>query len=195
MVKLATKAALATAAYTLVDLNSIEDDELRNDIIDDAVGGGGGRYGIRVVEEVVNGGARAPIFGYYKDGPDADRWENAKKELGFTSSDVDDGEVIPPQIEVTDARREAAIREHAAEVANVEAARERVAEDDEVAAITGSADDRTTAARAAQQPRGNIVDTTLASDATNRVDDPDREEGDSGDGKPASKKSTNKAPK
>lgn len=195
MAKLKMKVAASAAAYTLVDLNSLEDDELRKDIIDDATTGGGSRYGIRVVEESVNGGARAPIFGVYKEGPDADRWNEAKKELGLSSSEVDDGDIAPVTIEITDARREAAVRAQAEAAARNKAAREREAEDQEVAAITGETD--TDAARARAEPTANIVDETLDPDATNEVNDPDREEGDSKDAETtqSSRRRTNKAPK
>lgn len=69
------------AAYKLVDLNEL-DNETRKAIEEDAQLGGG-TYGIRVVEESVNGPSRAPIYGYYKDTADEERWNDAKDKLGI----------------------------------------------------------------------------------------------------------------
>jgi hypothetical protein len=105
-----------TAAYTLVDLSDVEPD-VRKKLIEDA-NAGGGTYGIQVVEEVINGGARAPIYGYYRDGPFHERWDKAKKDLGLSASDVADGDVLPAQPDVVgDARRESVLREQAATAA------------------------------------------------------------------------------
>ncbi len=163
--------ALSSAAYTLVDLSDL-DDETRKDIIEDA-SAGGGNYGVRVVEEVVNGGASAPLYGYYKDGPDAERWAKAKKELGISATEVDDGEVSSgaggPS---TDPRREAALREAAAQRVEAEADRIRAGEDAEVAAITGEETSvRAGANSATDNHTTNIVDSTLDSDAENEVND------------------------
>jgi hypothetical protein len=126
-------------AYTLVDLSDLEDD-LRKDIIQDAREGGG-TYGIRVVEESVNGGARAPIYGVYNDGPDADRWTDAKKTLGIDSEEADDATVYAGAgVEVTDPRKVAALRGAAAENAARDAESLRTAENADVAAITGDED-------------------------------------------------------
>lgn len=158
-------------AYTLVDINSIEDDELRKDIILDA-SEGGGIYGIRVVEESVNGAIRAPLYGYYNNTEHADRWTKAKEELGLAGEEVDDAEVRGGP-DATDERREAALREQAEEAAAVQAQRQRAAEDADVAQVTGG------------DTKSNTTDPTLAPDATNRADDP----------KVAAAKSANKAPK
>jgi hypothetical protein len=147
------------AAYTLVDLSGL-DDELRKDIILDATEGGG-IYGIRVVEESVNGGARAPIYGVYNEGPDADRWADAKEKLGISGEEVDDSEVYSGAgLEVTDPRKAAALREGARLKAAEEAENLRTAEDSEVAEITGDEDG---VARQSSQPTpldhtANIVD-------------------------------------
>lgn len=146
------------AAYTLVDLSDL-DEELRKDIILDA-SEGGGIYGVRVVEEAVNGGARAPIYGVYNDGPDAERWAAAKDKLGLSGEQVDDSEIYQGAgVEVTDPRREAALRQAAAEQATGEAERLRSAERTEVAAITGDDDDDAAARRTpALDHPANIVD-------------------------------------
>lgn len=149
------------AAYTLVDLSDLDED-LRKDIMRDAVEGGG-IYGIRVVEESVNGGARAPIYGVYNDGPDADRWNTAKQKLDIEGDEVDDSSVYSGAgVEVTDPRKEAALREGAAIKAEQEARRLRAAEVDEVTAITGDTDEETAARRSSAPPPldhpANIVD-------------------------------------
>lgn len=108
-------------AYVFVDIDSL-DPELKADIVEDALAGGG-LYGIRIVEEAVNGPARAPIYGYYKDGPDAERWAAAKKELKLDDS-----------AEHVD---EASLRESAAKAAASEAKKQRKAEDADIAEITG----------------------------------------------------------
>jgi hypothetical protein len=142
-------------AYTLVDLTEL-DPELRKDIILDA-SEGGGIYGVRVVEESVNGAARAPIYGVYNDGPDADRWTSAKDKLGISGEQVDDSTVYAGAgVEVTDPRREAALREAAAQAANADADAIRAGERDAVAAITG--DDDTDAAARRGRPTGNVPD-------------------------------------
>ena len=152
------------AAYTLVDMSALDEDT-RKDIIEDAAAGGG-QYGVRVVEEVINGGARAPIYGYYHDGPDADRWAQAKKDLGLSAAEGDDAEARAAATGATvdDPRREAALRQAAEEKARADAERQRLAEDGEVERITG-----TTHA-------SNIVDDTLAEDAENEVNDVDSAE-------------------
>lgn len=166
-------------AYTLVDINSIEDDELRKDIILDA-SEGGGIYGIRVVEESVNGAVRAPIYGYYNGTEFEDRWNSAKEKLGLDGEEIDDAEVRSGGPDVTDPRREAALREQAEESANTAADRQRASEEKEVSAITGG------------DTKANITDPTLDPKATNRADDP---EVAAAAEKAAAKASTNKAPK
>ena len=161
-------------AYTLVDVNSIEDDELRKDILLDA-SEGGGIYGIRVVEESVNGPIRAPIYGYYNDTEHSERWAKAKDLLGLAGDEVDDSEVRAGA-DVLDPRREAALRTQAEEAAASAAERQRAAEDSEVAAVTGG------------DTVSNITDATLDPNATNRADDPDAADA----GKTATR---NKAPK
>lgn len=111
------------AAYKLVDLESL-DRETRDAIIEDAQLGGG-TYGIRVVEESVNGPARAPIFGYYMDTADEERWEEAKAELG----------IDPLTVEASD---EEALRVAANERAEKEAEKTNAAEDAEVALIVNN---------------------------------------------------------
>lgn len=129
-----------SAAYTLVDLSGLHK-ETRDDIIRDAREGGG-IYGVRVVEESVNGGARAPIFGVYNDGPDAERWVDAKKKLGISGEEIDDAQVYAGAgVEVLDPRKEAAIREAAAQKAEREADAIRSAENRDVRQITGEDED------------------------------------------------------
>lgn len=169
------------AAYTLVDLSDLHP-ETRKDIIRDAYEGAG-LYGVRVVEESVNGGARAPIFGVYNDGEDAERWTAAKKELKLGSSEVDDDTVITGDVDVNDPRREAAIREAAAQAANAEADAIRAGEAEAIASIVGddadAGDERQPPNRSAQRTGAtdghptNIVDATLSEDAENRVEDLD----------------------
>lgn len=191
MVKRTLTRSKSAAAYTLVDLSDLHP-ETRKDIIEDAYAGAG-VYGVRVVEESVNGAARAPIFGVYNGGPDADRWADAKKELRLGSTDVEDGEVVPVDLEVTDARRAAALREAAAQKADAEADRIRSGEADDIAAITGDDADagRTPATpnRSAQRTGAtdahatNVVDTTLDKDATNLASEAENQ-------KPAKKSKT-----
>lgn len=165
-------------AYTLVDINSIEDDELRKDIILDA-SEGGGIYGIRVVEESVNGSIRAPIYGYYNGTEFEDRWNDAKDKLGLSGEEVDDAAVRAGP-DITDPRREAALREQAVESAATDAERQRAAEDADVAAVTGG------------DTVSNITDPTLDPKATNRADDPAAATAAE---EAAAKASKNKAPK
>lgn len=160
MAKSSQARAASAAAYTLVDMSDLDED-VRKEIVEDAAAGGG-NYGIRVVEESINGGARAPIYGYYKDGPDADRWEEAKKQFGLSAAEGDDAEArAAASGEVTDPRREAALRQAAEERARADADALRSREDAEVERISG------------QTHSSNIVDDTLAKDAENEVSDAD----------------------
>lgn len=191
-------ALLSAAAYTLVDLTSL-DRETQREIVEDA-NLGGGRFGIRVVEESVNGGARAPIYGYYKGGEDEERWNEAKEELGLTASDVDDDEARAASgVEVlSDPRREAALREAAAQRAAGEADRIRAGEASAVASITGDdADEHTDInliSSATDHHRSNIVDDTLAEGATN-VDGGNNEDADQTDESTSKSKPKTKTPK
>jgi uncharacterized protein YuzE len=167
-------------AYTLVDVNSIDDDELRKDILLDA-SEGGGIYGIRVVEESVNGPIRAPIYGYYKGTEFEDRWNDAKDKLGLGAEEVDDAAVRGGgPLDVNDPRTEAALRLQAEEAANVQADRQRAAEDADVAQVTGG------------DVKSNITDPTLDPNATNRADDP---AADAAATEAAAKAAKNKSPK
>jgi hypothetical protein len=171
-------------AYTLIDISGLPKD-VQRDIIDDA-NAGGGEYGVRVVEEMVNGGARAPIYGVYK-GEEAERWAAAKKDLGISAEEIDDKEVQgAASFDDSDPRRQAALREAAAQRAAAEADRIRASENREVEAITGS--DGATDGHAT-----NIVDTTLDSEATNEVSDLDDE--DEAETKPATRRAKNRAPR
>lgn len=191
------RAHLSAAAYTLVDLSGL-DNETRQTITEDAYAGGG-QFGVRVVEESVNGGARAPIFGYYKGGEEEERWQEAKDELGISASEVDDSEAYAASgVEVLDGRRAAALREAAAEQAAAEADAIRSGEARAIGEIAGDdaeAQELETRTSLSQHHRGNIVDDTLARDATN-VEGTDGEDvGSIDDGAKTTKKSTNKAPK
>lgn len=202
MAKAAIKRTLdrnvSSAAYTLVDLSGLHK-ETRDDIVRDALEGGG-LYGIRIVEESVNGAARAPIFGFYRNGADEERWLNAKKELGLDSTEIDDGAVAPTDIEITDARQEAALREAAAQRANAEADKIRAGEAEAIAAITGDDGDEgrepstpnlsANRTGAVDGHATNVVDTTLAKDATNKAS----EAGSSAKAEP-NRGRNNKAPK
>lgn len=194
------KSAVAAAAYTLVDLSDLDTD-LQKDIIEDA-NAGGGEYGIRVVEESVNGGARAPIYGYYKDGPDAKRWEDAKTELGISGSEIADGDVVGAiGVDISDPRREAALREAAAQQAEAQADRIRAGEADAIRSITGDGEEeedtgrprvRAGADSATDNHATNIVDTTLSPDATNEAADAENQKGE---GTSKSKAKASKTPK
>lgn len=186
---------LSAAAYNLVDFSGL-DDEDRKAIEEDALNGGR-VYGVRVVEESVNGGARAPLFGVYKDGPDAERWEKSKKEYGLASTEADDAEVrAGASFLVGDPRREAALREAAAQQAEAEAAAIRAGEEEAVRAITkedGETPQPAVDRRAASEPTANIVDTTLARNAENEASTAEEQE-ESHEGHSAPKRKT-KTPK
>lgn len=192
-------AVVSNAAYTLVDLSGL-DPEDRKAIEDDAANGAG-LFGIRVVEEVVYGGARAPLYGYYKDGPEGERWAKAKKEYGIGADDAEDAEVRGNAGGIgTDARREAALRQAAAQRAEAEAAALRAGEDAAVREVTGETDgeaaQRAVDSRARMEPTSNIVDATLAPNATNEAANAGPSENTDKDGntKPASK-SKSKTPR
>lgn len=166
-----------SAAYVLVDISQLDKAD-RKVLVEDA-NAGGGTYGLRVVEHAVNGAATAPLYGYYKDDPDAERWTKTKADFGLEANDVGDDEVIPSTglgIEVTDPRREAALREAAAQAAEDEAQRIRSGEQEAIREIAGE-DDEESAARLRSRtgrPTGtdhtvNIVDPGLARDATNEA--------------------------
>lgn len=138
------------AAYALVDLSELHE-ETRKDIIADALEGGG-TYGIRVVEEAINGAARAPLFGVYLDGPDAEKWANAKKELGLGVVELKEGERPGDIVETLDPRRETALREAAAQAANAQADKIRAGEAEAIAAIVGEENEATKAGSAADAP-------------------------------------------
>jgi len=200
MAKRTLRRAGAGAAYTLVDLSDLHE-ETRKDIIEDAYAGGG-VYGVRVVEESVNGAARAPLFGVYKMGQDASRWEDAKKELGLGSTEVGDDEVTPyVDVEVVDPRREAALREAAAQRAYAEGDRIRSGEAEAIRDIVGEDADE---GRTAHTPNAsahrtgatdghptNIVDTTLDEDAENI----DKETASEDEEKKSARRNKNKSPK
>lgn len=166
------------AAYTLVDLSDLPAD-VRQEIMEDALAGGG-EYGLRVVEEVHNGAARAQIFGYYRDvkkadgtfftrkndaggeveiGNDETKWNAAKAEFGITSSDEDDAAVSAEA--GNDPRTEAALRQAAEQKAAAEADAVRTAEE---AAVTAVLEGENIGVPAnspnRQQPNNNIADST-----------------------------------
>lgn len=190
MTRLLSQRKSSAAAYSLLDLSDLDDD-LRKDIIEDAHAGGG-VYGIRVVEESVNGPARAPIYGVYKDGPDADRWSDAKKELGIDGTEIDDSEVYKGAGATgleADPRREALLREQAAQTAEAEADRIRSGERAAVEEIAGegSTDLRAPASVARLDHSANIVDETLDPNATNEAANAENKEPASAPTKPKTK--------
>jgi len=154
------RASRSKAAYSLVDLSDLPRD-IRDELIADA-GAGGGNYGLRVVEEVHNGPAIAPIYGYYH--VDEERWTQAKKDLGIGSTDVDDATVAAGT--ATDPRTEAMLREAAKEQASAAADSINALEEEEVRKIVeGEGDIAVPAnAQARAEPNVNIVDTTLNAD-------------------------------
>lgn len=129
------KEARSKAAYSLVDISDLPRD-VRDAIIEDAQAGGG-EYGVRVVEEMVNGPVRSPIYGVYDF--DAEKWDAAKAELGIVATDIPDNEV---QSETDVDEREDAQRAAARESAQTEAARIREAEEAEVRRVTKEDEDK-----------------------------------------------------
>lgn len=146
------------AAYTLVDLSGLPA-EIRQDVQTDALAGGG-EYGIRVVEEIHNGAARAQIFGVY-NGEDAEKWEEAKKNLGISSDEIDDSEVNAATAEANP-RTEAALRQAAEQRANAEAEAARTTDDENVRKVLEGDSDVPANSPNRQQPNNNIADATLA---------------------------------
>lgn len=107
-------------AYKLVDL-SILTREHQTLVMNDALDGGP-LYGVMVVEEMINGAARQPIFGVYNDTPnrdDATRWADALAEFG-----------------VEDTTDEEALAAAAKEQADADAAAIAAKEDADLAAIS-----------------------------------------------------------
>jgi hypothetical protein len=169
---------LGTAAYQLVDISALDPQD-RRVLVEDARAGGG-TYGLRVVEEAINGGASAPIYGFYKGTREEELWNKTKEDFGLEAEDVADDAVYPSTglgVEITDPRREAALREAAAQAAEADAAAIRAGEDAELREITGETDDERAVALRERRPtvtgRGpatsNIVDPELASNATNEA--------------------------
>lgn len=154
-------------AYVLVDLSDLDEAD-RKVLVEDAQAGGG-VFGLQVVEEAVNGAARAPLFGYYKDTPRGDLWEKTKKDFGLEADDVDDLTVVPATgltgVEINDPRKEAALREAAALAANQEAERIRSGEVDAIRDITGDEDGDAAATR-----RDRVGGTTGGDHTQNIVD-------------------------
>jgi hypothetical protein len=80
------------AAYEVVDLAVFEPAQ-RAEIVNDALEGGG-KFGIIVVEEFVNGPARQPVYGFYYDTPltpperQAEaKWREALARFGVAAPD------------------------------------------------------------------------------------------------------------
>lgn len=123
---------VSKAAYSLVDLGSLNS-QFRREVVEDAEAGGG-EFGVRVVEEAHNGPARSPIYGYYHDVLAADgvtvlsndetKWNEAKAKFDVEEVDEDDDDV------------EERLRRSAAEGADETAEKVRLAEDARVAAVT-----------------------------------------------------------
>lgn len=153
---MARDATKSKAAYTLVDLSDLPAD-VRQEVMEDALAGGG-EYGVRVVEEVHNGAARAQIFGYYH--ADQEKWDEAKKELGITGSEVEDGEVTGEAGE--DPRAQAALRQAAEQRASAEADAIRTAEDESVRQVLEGESNVPANSPNRQQPNSNIADATVS---------------------------------
>jgi hypothetical protein len=119
------------AAYFLVDVSELPAD-IKAEVLEDA-NAGGGEFGLRIVEAIHNGPAQQMIYGVYY-GPDEDKWNEAKKDLGITSTSIADSEVGSEQ--GADPMREAAIRQKAEEAALAEADRIRTADDTAINAVT-----------------------------------------------------------
>lgn len=124
------KALRAKAAYTLVDVSGLPDD-VRKAIVEDA-NIGGSEYGVRVVEEHINGPARVPVYGVYDF--DAEKWGAAKEELSIAAEEVDDAAVDAAPVNETD---EGALRLRAQEQANALADEARTADAERLKQITG----------------------------------------------------------
>lgn len=87
---MARKSALP--AYTKVDLSRFTPEQ-RAILIEDAATGGA-EYGIRVVEEVINGGASFPLYGWYHTDEVADKkWTEAREELGISDEEIDEDQL------------------------------------------------------------------------------------------------------
>lgn len=78
------------AAYFLVDVNTIPV-EHRMEVLEDA-SMGGADTGLRIVEEIHNGPARAPIYGVYHF--DKEKWDATKAELGIEDVEVDEEALV-----------------------------------------------------------------------------------------------------
>jgi hypothetical protein len=114
------------AAYFLVDLAALSDED-RQLVFDDALMGGGD-YGVRVVEEVINGPATQPIYGVYY-GPDEEKWAQAQADFAAAPA----GEPVENE---TDEEREERLRAAAERQASVDADAQRAAEEAELQRIT-----------------------------------------------------------
>lgn len=117
------------AAYTLVDLSEVPSQYLQAILEDAALGGG--EYGVRVVEESVNGGASHPIYGVYEH--DVEKWEEAKLEMEVGTFTMTEEEI---------AEREEKLRGQAAAVAQAQANALDAADAVQVAAVTGDDPDQ-----------------------------------------------------
>lgn len=106
------KAARSMAAYVIVNIAAFSE-AAQAELIDDAAAGGK-TYGLRVVEEYINGPARQPVYGVYKD--DEELWNETKAQLGIEEEALDAEE--PDE----DALREAAQQQADADAARVDAA-------------------------------------------------------------------------
>ena len=114
---------LSTAAYRVIDIESIPE-EHREQIMDDA-NGGGGLFGLRVVEIAINGPAQFPIYGVYD--VDDEKWGDAQEDFGFTEKTCDSDE--------DHEAREKRIADEAAQKADAAAAAAKAKEDAELEAI------------------------------------------------------------
>lgn len=116
------------AAYRFVDLKALEP-LVRAEVTEDAQAGGG-NYGLKVVEEAVDGPSRVPIYGVYF-GDDEEKWREAQRRL-----QVRDGSLVDIDEEAEDA-----LRAEASAGADAEAAAIRRKEEAAVTAVTGGDED------------------------------------------------------
>lgn len=75
----ALRAARSSAAYSIINLAAFAE-SVHEELVEDAAAGGK-IYGVRVVEEYINGPVRQVVYGVYH--VDQELWEEAKAQLGI----------------------------------------------------------------------------------------------------------------
>lgn len=78
----------AKAAYSVVDITKFPAD-VQEALVADAANGAT-LYGLRVVEEYINGPARSAVYGVYNGGEDEGKWKAALAEIGESADDADE---------------------------------------------------------------------------------------------------------